>query len=69
MLANIHNFTFSATPSMGLSGASISGMRFGVERLAHGLGRDLYVADGQKHLESLLAYNVPELVSLDPPVA
>ncbi|MCE2566044.1 NAD(P)-binding domain-containing protein [Komagataeibacter sp. FNDCF1] len=69
MLANIHNFTFSATPSMGLSGASISGMRFGVERLAHGLGRDLYVADGQKHLESLLAYDVRELVSLDPPVA
>ncbi|GBQ48167.1 ferredoxin--NADP reductase [Komagataeibacter europaeus] len=69
MLANIHNFTFSATPSMGLSGASISGMRFGVERLARGLGRDLYVADGRQHLESLLAYDVPELVSLDPPVA
>ncbi len=69
MLANIHNFTFSATPSMGLSGASISGMRFGVERLARGIGRDLYVADGKQHLESLLAYDVPELVSLDPPVA
>ncbi|QOF94608.1 NAD(P)/FAD-dependent oxidoreductase [Novacetimonas hansenii] len=67
MLANIHNFTFSATPSMGLSGASISGMRFGVERLAQGLGRDLYVADGQAHLDSLLAYDTPELISLDPP--
>lgn len=69
MLANIHNFTFSATPSMGLSGASISGMRFGVERLARGLGRDLFVADGAWHLEQLLNYVTPELVSLDPPDA
>ncbi|WP_342628913.1 NAD(P)/FAD-dependent oxidoreductase [Nguyenibacter vanlangensis] len=69
MLAAIHNFTFGATPSMGLSGASISGMRFGVERLARGLGRDLFVADGAWHLESLLNYATPELVSLDPPDA
>ncbi|WP_242011215.1 NAD(P)-binding domain-containing protein [Acetobacter fallax] len=68
MLAAIHNFTFSATPSMGLSGASISGMRFGVERLARGLIRDLFVADGQYHLDSLLAYDTPELVSTEPPV-
>ncbi|MBB2201761.1 SidA/IucD/PvdA family monooxygenase [Gluconacetobacter tumulisoli] len=69
MLAHIHNFTFGATPSMGLSGASISGMRFGVERLARGLGRDLFVADGAYHLDSLLNYTTPELVSLDPPDA
>ncbi|ACI50019.1 conserved hypothetical protein [Gluconacetobacter diazotrophicus PA1 5] len=69
MLANIHNFTFGATPSMGLSGASISGMRFGVERLARGLGRDLFVADGAWHLDNLLSYVTPELVSLDPPDA
>lgn len=69
MLSAIHNFTFSATPSMGLSGSSISGMRFGVTRLANGLVRDLFVADGQYHLNSLLAYNETELVSLEPPVS
>jgi len=67
MLGAIHNFTFAATPSMGLSGASISGMRFGVDRLARGIARDLFVQDGEAHLASLLAYETPELVSLDPP--
>ena len=64
-LANIHNFTFGATPSMGLSGASISGMKYGVRRLVAGLARDLYVADGQAHLDSLRAYVTPELVSTE----
>ncbi|MDG6094765.1 NAD(P)/FAD-dependent oxidoreductase [Acetobacter sp. AN02] len=67
MLSAIHNFTFAATPSMGLSGSSISGMRFGVSRLVNGLVRDLFVADGQYHLDSLMAYNTPELISTDPP--
>ncbi|MBV1838649.1 SidA/IucD/PvdA family monooxygenase [Acetobacter estunensis] len=67
MLAAIHNFTFSATPSMGLSGASISAMRFGVEKLTFGIGCDLFVEDGERHLQSLLDYNVEELISLDPP--
>lgn len=68
MLAAIHNFTFAATPSMGLSGASISGMRFGVERLAQSIGRELFVQDGEKQLQSLLDYDIDELVSLAPPV-
>lgn len=67
MLSSIHNFTFSATPSMGLSGASISAMRFGVEKLSFSIGRDLFVEDGDRHLESLLAYRENELVSLGPP--
>ncbi|WP_408744566.1 NAD(P)-binding domain-containing protein [Acetobacter indonesiensis] len=67
MMAAIHNFTFAAMPSMGLSGASISGMRFGVERLAQAIGRDLFVQNGDKHLQSLLDYNTDELISLEPP--
>ena len=66
-LADIHNFTFGATPSMGLSGASISGMKYGVARLVSGLARDLFRSDAQAHLRSLLAYDTPELVSLDAP--
>ncbi|WP_068168351.1 NAD(P)-binding domain-containing protein [Neokomagataea thailandica] len=67
MLSAIHNFTFSATPSMGLSGSSISGMRFGVERLARGIAEDLFVQDGDLHLGSLLSYQAAELISLEPP--
>lgn len=68
MLKAIHNFTFAAMPSMGLSGASISGMRFGVERLVQAIGRELFVQDGEAHLQSLLDYDTDELVSLAPPV-
>ncbi|MGE4521404.1 MAG: NAD(P)-binding domain-containing protein [Acetobacter sp.] len=67
MLSSIYNFTFSAMPSMGLSGASISALRFAVEKLTFGLGRDLFVEEGTLHLQNLLDYNVDELVSLDPP--
>ena len=67
-LRHLHNFTFGAPPSMGLSGASISGMRPGVERLASGLSRDLFVDDAQRHLDDLLRYDAVELESLDPPV-
>ncbi|MBB3172788.1 cation diffusion facilitator CzcD-associated flavoprotein CzcO [Endobacter medicaginis] len=67
-LADIHNFTFGATPSMGLSGASISGMKYGVARLVSGIARDLYRTDAERHLVSLRAYETPELTSLDPPV-
>ncbi|MCQ8277579.1 NAD(P)/FAD-dependent oxidoreductase [Acetobacteraceae bacterium KSS8] len=66
-LRHIHNFTFGATPSMGLSGASISGMRYGVARLVGGLSRALFLDDARAHLQSLLDYDTPELVSLDPP--
>jgi cation diffusion facilitator CzcD-associated flavoprotein CzcO len=64
-LANMHNFTFGATPSMGLSGASISGMKYGVRHLVAGLARDLYLTDAKEHLESLLTYETPELVSTE----
>ena len=67
-LADIHNFTFGATPSMGLSGASISGMKYGVRRLVAGLARDLFRADAQAQLHSLLAYVTPELTSTEPPL-
>ncbi len=66
-LRHIHNFTFGATPSMGLSGASISGMKYGVARLVSGLARDLFVEDAQAHLDSLRAYDTAELTSLDAP--
>jgi FAD-dependent urate hydroxylase len=66
-LRHLYNFTFGATPSMGLSGASISGMRYGVARLVNGVCRDLFREDAGAHLDSLMRYDTPELVSLDPP--
>lgn len=68
-LRHLHNFTFGATPSMGLSGASISGMKYGVRRLVDGLARALYLEDRAVHYASLRAYDTPELTSTEWPAS
>ncbi|MBO1073740.1 NAD(P)-binding domain-containing protein [Roseomonas marmotae] len=65
-LSRIHCITYAATLSMGLSGASISGMKYGVPRLADGICRALWREDAEKHLAALRAYDVRELTSLIP---
>ncbi|MBC9177887.1 NAD(P)-binding domain-containing protein [Pseudoroseomonas ludipueritiae] len=65
-LTRIHCITYAATLSMGLSGASISGMKYGVPRLADGICRALWREDAEKHLAALQAYDLRELTSLIP---
>jgi cation diffusion facilitator CzcD-associated flavoprotein CzcO len=60
-LRHIHFMGYGATPSMGLSGASISGMRYGVKRLVDGICRALWCDDADAHVAALLAYDEPEL--------
>jgi FAD-dependent urate hydroxylase len=64
-LARLHNFTLGAMPSLGITGAAITGMRYGVPRLIHGLVRDLFREDAAAHYRDLLAYAVPELQTLE----
>src|SRR6266436_1387255 len=64
-LGRLHNFTFGATPSRGLTGSAITGMRYGVPRLVNGLGRDLFREDAAAYYRDLLAYAVPELETLE----
>jgi cation diffusion facilitator CzcD-associated flavoprotein CzcO len=68
-LARLHNFTFGAMPSLGLTGAATTGMRYGVPRLINGLLRDLFLEDGATYYQDLLAYAEPELVTLESPFA
>jgi len=63
-LARLHNFTFGAMPSLGLTGAAIPGLKYGVRRLVSGLARDLFREDAARHYEDLRAYAVPELDTL-----
>jgi cation diffusion facilitator CzcD-associated flavoprotein CzcO len=65
-LTRIHCITYAATLSMGLSGASISGMKYGVPRLADGICRALWREDAERHLAALQAYDLRELTSLIP---
>jgi cation diffusion facilitator CzcD-associated flavoprotein CzcO len=66
-LKNIHNFTYGATPSMGLSAASISGMKYGLPRLITGIVGDLFRADSAEHFRALQSYSELEITSLDAP--
>ena len=64
-LRRLHNFTFGAMPSLGLTGAAITGMKYGVPRLVNGLVRDLFREDAAAYYRDLLAYAVPELETLE----
>jgi len=48
-LRNIHLFNWAATPSNGVSGSSITGMKFGLQRILAGLTRDLYMRIADRH--------------------
>ena len=59
-LANIFSYTFAAMPSLACS-AGISALKFGLDRIATGISRGLFVDDADAHLQSLLDYDEQEL--------
>ena len=66
-LKNIHNFTYGATLSMGLSASSISGMKYGIPRLVAAVVGDLFRADSAHHLGALQAYSEQLITQSDLP--
>lgn len=70
-LSNIHNFTYSATASVGFSGASLTGMKYGIQRLLAGLTRHLWLQDAPAALAAVQAYRDVDLdvTPLDPHAA
>ncbi len=66
-LRHIHNYNYGATLSMGLSAASITGMKYGVRRLVDGVTRSLFLDDSDTLFGQLAGYNDPEITSLGPP--
>jgi FAD-dependent urate hydroxylase len=59
-LSNIFSYTFAAMPSLACS-AGISALKFGVDRIATGISRGLFVEDADAHLQSLRDYDEQEL--------
>lgn len=59
-LANIFSYTFAAMPSLACS-AGISALKFGIDRIAGGVTRGLFVEDADRHFESLRDYDEQEL--------
>ena len=68
-LGRLHNYTFGAMPSVGLTGGAITGIKYGVRRLVSGLVRDLFREDAEAYYRELIAYSDPELESLEAPLA
>jgi cation diffusion facilitator CzcD-associated flavoprotein CzcO len=68
-LSRLHNYTFGATPSLGITGAAITGLRYGVPRLVHGLVGALFREDAADHYRDLQTYSVPDLKTLESPSA
>ncbi len=59
-LANIFSYTFAAMPSLACS-AGISALKFGLDRIATGISRGLFIEDADAHLQSLRDYDEQEL--------
>ncbi|HEY0275735.1 MAG TPA: FAD-dependent oxidoreductase [Paenirhodobacter sp.] len=60
-LRNIHNFTYMATASVGYSGASLTGMKYGIRRLLDGITSYLWLGEADYYLEQITAYSDRDL--------
>jgi cation diffusion facilitator CzcD-associated flavoprotein CzcO len=52
-LSHLYNYTFGGLLSMGLGGASISGLKYSVTRLVSGITRSFFLEDSAGHFQSL----------------
>jgi cation diffusion facilitator CzcD-associated flavoprotein CzcO len=59
-MRDVHMFNIASTMSFGPSGASINAMTTAVPKLVAGLTRGLFVADVEKHWNSLRSYDIPQ---------
>ncbi len=66
-LRHIHNFTYGATLSMGLSASSISGMKYGVPRLVSAVVGALFREDCGYHFGELQNYSEELITRADLP--
>jgi cation diffusion facilitator CzcD-associated flavoprotein CzcO len=64
-LAEIHCFNYGASVSNGFSGASLSGMKYGIEPLLWGITRSFWMADEPAHFQELATWDA---VDTDPSV-
>lgn len=59
-VTQIYNYTFGGLLSLGFGGASISGMKYSVQRLAAAITRSLFCEDRDAHFASLCAFDEKE---------
>ncbi len=59
-VSHVYNYTFGGLLSLGFGGASISGMKYSVQRLVAGLTRSLFCEDAEAHYTSLCDWSEKE---------
>ena len=59
-LSSIFNFTFGGLVSIGFGGASISGMKYSVQKLVNGITKQLYLEDADAFYQSLEKFDLRE---------
>jgi len=59
-VTQVYNYTFGGLLSLGFGGASISGMKYSVQRLAAAITRSLFIEDREDHFASLCAFDEKE---------
>ena len=65
-LSRLYHFAQGARVSMGITGHQLSGLPAGVERLVWGIGRDVFVENGDAIMDDFFAYDTPELTNIGP---
>jgi cation diffusion facilitator CzcD-associated flavoprotein CzcO len=55
-LSHLYNYTFGGLLSLGFGGASISGLKYSVQRLVSGITRSFFLEDRAQHFESLRSF-------------
>lgn len=61
-LHHIHCFTLGTLPSLGMTGSSVTTMRYGVPQLARGVTRQLFRDDIDYHFQRFIAHDEVDLV-------
>lgn len=59
-LSGLFHYSFGCLPSMGLGGASISGMKYSLPRLVAGLTRQFYAEDAEDYFQELCDYDLQD---------
>jgi cation diffusion facilitator CzcD-associated flavoprotein CzcO len=59
-LAHVYNYTFGCLLSLGFGGASISGMKYSIQRLVRGITGSLFCEDRDHHFATLRAFDERE---------
>jgi hypothetical protein len=59
-LKHLYCYSFGAWLSLGFGGASISGMKYSIPKLAYAITRDIYSEYAHEFLQSLRDYDLQE---------